>query len=67
MSNILHERARIAALTRSRQSDDPELGAATQNLKALRLERYVVDEAPALSAEQREHIAELLRGAGGAV
>ncbi|OCB25013.1 hypothetical protein A5674_22185 [Mycobacterium malmoense] len=64
MSTVNHERARIASLTRSRQPDDPELVAARQNLKALRLEehvRRVVAEAPPLTDEQRDRIAAILR------
>jgi hypothetical protein len=64
MSNILRERARIAALTRSRQADDPELVAARRNLKAMRLEEHVarvLAEAPPLTDEQRTRLAELLR------
>lgn len=63
------ERAKVAALTRSRKSDDPELVTARQNLRALRLEEYVrkvVDQAPPLSDEQRDRIASLLRANGGA-
>lgn len=62
------ERGKIAALSRSRQSDDPELIEARRNLRALRLEEYVtriVAEAPPLTDEQRERIAALLH-AGGA-
>lgn len=58
------ERARIASLSRSRTPDDPELVAARQNLTALRLEKFVIDVVPALRSEQRERIAELLRGTG---
>lgn len=65
MSSILYERARIGALSRSRPDDDPELVTARQNLKALRLEKYVIAEARCLRREQRERIAELLRTAGG--
>jgi hypothetical protein len=64
VSNALHYRAKIASLTRSRQPDDPDLVAARQNLKALRLEehvRKVVAEAPPLTDEQRERITALLR------
>jgi hypothetical protein len=64
MSDALHYRAKIASLTRSRQPDDPELVAARQNLKALRLEehvRKVVAEAPPLTPAQRDRIATLLR------
>lgn len=62
------ERARVASLTRSRKADDPELVEARRNMRALKLEEYVlrvVDEAPPLTNEQRERIAALLR-AGGA-
>jgi hypothetical protein len=64
MSTKFHERARIAALTRSRQADDPELVTARQNLKALSLEEHVarvLAEAPPLTDEQRCRLAELLR------
>lgn len=59
------ERARYASLTRSRQPDDPDLIAARRNLKAERLADYikkVVDSAPALTADQRDTLAILLRG-----
>lgn len=59
------ERARVASLTRSRTSDDPELVNARRNLKAERLAEYIrrtVDAAPPLSAEQRDRLAILLRG-----
>jgi hypothetical protein len=65
VSDILHERARIGALSRSRANDDPELVAARQSLKALRLEEYVlkvVAEAPPLTPEVRDRIAQILRG-----
>ena len=63
------ERARTAALSRSRSADDPELIAARQNLKANRLEEHVariVASAPALSPEQCDRIAALLRGSDAA-
>lgn len=66
MSTVFHERARIASLSRSRQSDDPELLNARRNLRAARLEDYIrrtVDAAPPLTAEQRAQLAVLLRGA----
>jgi len=59
------ERARVASLTRSRAADDPELVTARRNLKTERLADYivrVVDDAPALSAAQRDRLALLLRG-----
>lgn len=63
------ERARVASLTRSRNTDDPDLVTARQRLKAARVEDYiarVVAEAPLLTPEQRDRIAALLRPTGGA-
>lgn len=64
------ERARVASLTRSRTPDDPDLIEAYRNLRAERLELYIkntVDIAPALTTQQRDRCAVLLRGsaAGG--
>lgn len=59
-----HERARVAALSRSRNEDDPELVDARRNLKAERLAdciRETVDAAPPLTVEQRDRLAALLR------
>lgn len=59
------ERARVASLSRSRRPDDPDLIDARRNLRAERLAAYikrVVDDAPPLSAEQRDRLALLLRG-----
>lgn len=60
-----HERARVAALSRSRTNNDPDLVDARQNLRAAKLEEYVsrvVAEAPALRPEQIDRISVLLRG-----
>lgn len=60
------DRATIAALSRSRKSDDPDLIAARQRLKAAKLEEYVarvVAEAPPLTDEQKHRIASLLGAA----
>ena len=57
------ERGRVAALTRSRTADDPELIEARRNLIAGRAEEYierVLAQAPPLSDEQRTRLAELL-------
>ena len=57
-------RSRIANTLRS--NPDADVAELRQQLKAERLEEYVrrvVSEAPALSAEQRDRIALLLRGA----
>ncbi len=65
MSTWAHERARVAALTRSRPADDPELVDARRNMRAERLAdhiRRIVDDAPPLTAEQRDRLALLLRG-----
>jgi len=63
------ERARVASLSRSRKSDDPELIEARRNMRAERLAEHVarvVAEAPPLTDEQRERIAALLRAGGAA-
>lgn len=57
-------RGRIAALSRSRVPDDPDLQAAHRDLRAERLASHVaevVGAAPPLTSEQRERIAALLR------
>lgn len=62
------ERARVAALTRSRPADDPDLIRARQNLRTERLAdaiRATVDAAPPLTVEQRDRLALLLRPATG--
>lgn len=65
------ERARVASLSRSRTTDDPDLVTARRDLRAARAEDYIrklVDAAPPLSEEQRDRLAVLLRGGqGGAV
>jgi hypothetical protein len=65
MSRVTVERARVASLTRSRFSDDPDLLAARTRLKTENLAEYiakVVDTAPPLTPEQRSRLALLLRG-----
>ena len=62
-------RARIAALSRSRATDDPDLIEARRDLHAARLAEHitrVVDAAPPLTDEQRDRLAVLLRPSGGA-
>lgn len=70
MSAITTERARVAALSRSRSADDPDFVAAKRDLAAARLEDYVertVAAAPPLTDEQRDRIARiLLTNQGGA-
>lgn len=63
--SVLQERARVAAFSRSRPDDDPDLLAARRNLKTERLADYIrraVDSAPPLTPEQRDRLALLLRG-----
>ncbi|GAC50102.1 hypothetical protein GOACH_19_01060, partial [Gordonia aichiensis NBRC 108223] len=63
-SVVAHHRARVGALSRDRQPDDPALAEARQDLKAATLESYVAKvlaQAPPLTSEQRERIAALLR------
>ncbi len=60
------DRARIAALRRHRPND-PKTDELAAAFKADRLSQHirrVVDSAPPLTAEQRERLAVLLRGAG---
>lgn len=72
MSTKFQERGRVGGLTRAvrngeRPADDPELLEARQNLKALRVEEYVlkvVQDAPPLTPEARDRIATILRGGG---
>jgi hypothetical protein len=56
-------RARVAALSRHRASDDPDLSSARADLLVVGAEDYIrklVDSAPPLSAEQRSRLAVLL-------
>lgn len=56
---VAHSRGRVAALSRSRPANDPELLAAKSELAAANLEAYVrriVEAAPPLTADQREAI-----------
>lgn len=65
MSNWTTHRAKVAALSRSRSNNDPELVTARRDLKASRLEDYVsrvVSEAPPLTPEQIDRVSVLLRG-----
>lgn len=68
MASWTHHRARVAALSRDRKPQDPELQDARQRLKAARLEEYVrrtVASWPPLTAEQCDRIAILLRPSSG--
>lgn len=61
------DRARVAALSRSRSADDPDLIDARRNLRAERLAiaiRRAVDQAPPLTDEQRHRLADLLAPRG---
>ena len=63
--SLYPQRARVAALSRSRTDDDPELIDARRTLAADRLAAYIqqtVDAAPPLSSDQRDRLALLLRG-----
>ena len=64
-STAAHHRARIAALSRDRKPDDPELVAARRDLAYERLAehvRKVVDAAPPATADQLARIAAILVG-----
>ena len=61
---VAHARAQVGALSRSRTPDDPDLIEARRGLKAARLADYIaktVADAPALTPDQREQLATLLR------
>jgi hypothetical protein len=65
ISAFNHHRGRVAALSRSRTADDPELVDARQNMRAERLAAYIQRQlaaAPPLSSEMIETLATLLRG-----
>ena len=64
-STAAHHRARIAALSRDRKPDDPELLDAGRDLAYERLAenvRKVVDAAPPATADQLARIAAILAG-----
>lgn len=64
MSAIKSGRGRVAALTRSRPADDPELVEARRDLAAEVIAQHVakvVAKAPPLTPEQRDRIAAILR------
>ncbi len=64
----LSARGRLNAYKRYRPADDPAIIEARRDLKALRAADYVrrlIDEAPPLTASQRDNLAVLLRPSGG--
>ena len=64
-SLVFHYSGQVGALSRSRPDTDPDLVAARRNLKTEKLAAHikrVVDEAPELTPEQRERLAQILRG-----
>jgi hypothetical protein len=64
MSDINHHKCRIAALSRSRASDDPDLVEARRSLKAAKLTAHVekiVAEWPELTPDQLQRVALLLK------
>ena len=63
-----HVRGVIAGLSRDRAPDDPDLVAARQRCRELKLANYIsalVDQAPPLNIEQRGRLAQLLLSGGG--
>ena len=67
MSTSLSLRGRLNALQRYRPADDPEVLAASRDLRAARLEEHVraaVDAAPPLTDEQWSRLSAILRGNG---
>jgi hypothetical protein len=64
VSDILHNRARIGALSRDRKPDDPELVNARRDLAVAKCADYIkrtLAAAPPLTLEQRAKLAELLK------
>ena len=60
--------SRVSALSRSRSDDDPLLVEARRALRVAGLTEHiqrVIDAAPALTPEQKDKLAVLLRGAAG--
>lgn len=69
MSTWTHYRAKVAALSRDRRPDDPELLEARCNLRAAILHRQVVralTDYPPLTVSDRQDLAELLLTGGAA-
>jgi len=69
LSDIRHFSGRVAALSRSRPTDDPEFVDAQRDLAAAKLERAVrnaLDSAPSLTDAQAQRIAALLLTGGAA-
>jgi hypothetical protein len=67
--SLTQHRGKVAALSRSRSADDPDLIAAKRALREARLADYIqhtVDEAPQLTVEQRTRLALLLSGGDAA-
>lgn len=67
--DVAHHRGAVAALSRSRRPDDPELIAHRDALRAAMLEVHVerlLATAPPLTPAQRDRLAVLLQNAGGA-
>ncbi len=60
LSPVTYYRARIGALSRDRQSNDPELVGARRDLVAAKLKEHVEKVSAKLTADQRDAIAKLL-------
>ncbi len=69
MSAVNHWKAKVGALSRSRDDSDPELIEARLNLKAAKLSEHIsrtLTTGPALTTAQRYNLAALLTTGGGA-
>lgn len=67
--SLTHSRAKVASLSRSRAANDPDLLSAKRELREQRLASYIertLEEAPPLTAEQRQRLAVLLSGGDAA-
>lgn len=69
MKTVNHYKAKVGALSRSRDDADPELVEARRNLKAERLAEHVlraVNTGPTLTPEQYRRLAGILQAGGAA-
>jgi hypothetical protein len=65
-ADLMRKRARLAALTRHRPADDPDVVQASRDLKVAGAERYIADlvaAAPPLTGDQLARLAAILRPA----
>lgn len=60
------ERATIASLSRTKEADDPQIVAARQRLRAIRLEEHILEQVrawPPLTPEQLSRLGQIIGNA----